>query len=144
MKKLKVLAGEILKSSTNEKFCLLTITPQLYSLGEEIENRQRIIRGGKQFLINWSMSFSNELCDLIIHSEEFTRGLIVIVFSTEINDVFEAMDVLCNDDIDAFCNKNIKILTLAGDGRVLFLTHASNHILESIAGYTNSARPGLQ
>ena len=94
LKEWNVLIMSILLLAKGQKTSLITISPQSYSVGEELGNYQKIKRGKWNYLINWDITLTEDVLHLITESEEFKRGLLFLVSSGNIKDIFKTIDAI--------------------------------------------------
>lgn len=101
---------------------LMTLSPQLYSLGFELDNPVKMKVGNNTIIYNLIQKCTNELLHKIIESEEFERGLlrIVILESQKVEDVLANVffQFVTNDDIRK-SRVNFELITCEGDGKIL-------------------------
>jgi hypothetical protein len=107
------LISKILLLLSEQKISLITIDPQLYSIGNELGNSQKVKRNNKYYLINWDIVLSENILHLITESEEFKRGLLFIIISEKVKDIFNAIDAI------DFNNLDIELILLEGDATIL-------------------------
>lgn len=119
---------KILSLAKDKKVSLITISPQSYSLGEELGNYQKIKRNKREYLINWNLLFSEDSLCQIAESEEFKRGLLFIVLSENITDIFETIDAIDSVGSLNFSNSVVEIIVLEDDGVTLTWNYPSKEI----------------
>jgi hypothetical protein len=95
---------------------LLTLSPQKYSLGYELEKPEKIKINKKEYLINYCHNFSMNLIQQIIESEEFERGLIKIMSITP-DKIYTALNLIQvnYDELEKF---KYELIELEGDGKI--------------------------
>lgn len=81
VKKWKVLIDNLLFVFLNRKVDIITIEPQKHSIGYEIANGERYSSGKNKYLINRGIILTTDLLKLITESEDFERGLLLIILS---------------------------------------------------------------
>lgn len=106
----------------NKPVCLITLSPQKYSLGFAINNPIQMKVGKDTLLINFLESCSENILKEISESEEFKRGLLRLVtidsgkLPNIVKDVsFKFLDI---DNIDKL-KFDFELVTCEGDGKIL-------------------------
>jgi len=128
LKEWDVLIMNILLLAKGQKTSLITISPQSYSIGEELGNYQKLKRGKRDYLINWDITFSEDVLHLITESEEFKRGLLFLVSSENIKNIFEIIDAVDSVGSIDFSKLEVEIILLEDDGKTLTLNYPKKEI----------------
>jgi len=128
LKDWNVKVMKVLLLAKEKKASLITITPQSYSIGKEFGNYQKIKRNKSEYLLNWNLSFSENSLRLIIESEEFNRGLLFIVLSENIADVFETIDAINPVGTIDLSQLTVEIIVFEDDGETLTWNYPSKEI----------------
>lgn len=115
------------------KVCLITIDPQPYSIGYELDNFQVIKRLKKDYLINWDIVLSEDFLQSIATSEELERGLILIVLSENIKDIFNIVDSVNSDGSINFDKLDTEIIVLEDDGETFIWNYPRKEVQASLA-----------
>jgi len=115
-----------------QKASLITLDPQEYSIGNGLNNCQKIKRLKKEFLINWDITLSEDFIQLISKEEEFERGLIFIVLSEKIVDIFNIIDTINPVGSIDFKNLDTEIIVLEDDGETFVWNNPSRVILTEL------------
>ena len=119
LKEWNILVMNILLLAKGQETSLITISPQSYSVGEELGNHQKIKRGKLDYLINWDIALSEDIIHLIVESEEFKRGLLFIILSGNIKDIFRTIDAIDSVGSIDFIKLEVEIIVLEEDGKTL-------------------------
>lgn len=128
LKDWNVTVMKVLLLLKEKKGSLITITPQSYSIGEDLGNYQKIKRNKSEYLLNWDVSFSEYSLYLIAQSEEFKRGLLFIVLSENITDIFKTIEAINSIGIIDLSQITVEIIVLEDDGETLFWNCPSKEI----------------
>ena len=81
LKNWKMLTKSFLFICLHRKVDTITIEPQKYSVGQEIGGCQKYSFGRSKYLINKGIVLSRDLVELLTDSEDFERGLLLIILS---------------------------------------------------------------
>jgi hypothetical protein len=114
------------------KTSLITLSPQSYSIGYELDNCQKLIRAKKEYLINWDITLTEDVINFIANSEEFERQLLFIVLSENMKEIFEIMDMSSNISSYDFSKLFVEIIVLENDGETLIWNNPSKEIKEAL------------
>jgi len=118
LKNWKMLTKSSLFICLNRKVDIITIEPQKYSIGHEIGNCEKYSFGKSKYLINRGIVLSHELVELITDSEDFERGLLLIILSGSPTLVIEHLT-----QID---KSSVELIILDDDGRSLIWYNPSS------------------
>ncbi len=94
VKKWKELIDNLLSIFLNRKVDIITIEPQKYSIGYEIANGEKYSSGKNKYLINRDIILTIDLLKLVTESEDFERGLLLIVLSGNPTSIIEHLSKL--------------------------------------------------
>lgn len=119
LKEWDVLIMNVLLLVKDQKISLITTSPQSYSIGEELGNYQKIKRGKREYLLNWDITLSEDIIHLIIESEEFKRGLLFLISSENMKDIFETIDAIDSVGSIDFSKLEVETVLLEDDGKTL-------------------------
>lgn len=120
LKNWKMLTKSSLYIFLNRKVDIITIDPQKYSVGQEIGNCEKYSFGSSKYLINKGIVLSRDLVELLTDSEDFERGLLLIILSGSPKLVIEHLTQL--DGLGA------ELIVLEDDGKSF---HWYNPLFES-------------
>lgn len=98
LKDWKSLVDKALLIFLNRKINLITIQPQKYSIGYEIINHDKSFYKKKAYLINRDILLTKDVLQLISESEDFERGLLLIVLTGNPLAVIENINQLDQSD----------------------------------------------
>lgn len=98
LKDWKSLLDKALLIFLNRKANLITIQPQKYSIGYEIINHDKSFYKKKEYLINRGILLTKDVLQLISESEDFERGLLLIVLTGNPIAVIENINQLDQSD----------------------------------------------
>jgi len=115
------------KELLNKIFNIITVQPQIYSLGYELKSFFKKLINGKEFLFNNCIKNDGDVLLSIIQSEEFKRGLLFIVLGSEKNLEIIAIDInkaLSNWDSPEF-SVNEQIYYCENDGNTICLYNST-------------------
>lgn len=132
LKDWNVTVMKVLLLAKGTKATLITITPQSYSICEGLGNFQKIKRNKGEYLLNWNVLLSEENLSLIAESEEFRRGLLFIVLSASITDIFDTIDVINSVGVIDLSQLTVGIIVLEDDGETLTWNYPNKKIQESL------------
>lgn len=128
LKEWNVTVKKVLLLLKEKKGILITITPQSYSIGEDLGRCQKIKRNKSGYLLNWDVYFSEDYLYLIAESEEFKRGLLFIVLSENITDIFKTIEAINPIGIIDLSQITVEIIFLEDDGETIFWNRPSKEI----------------
>jgi hypothetical protein len=94
LKTWRVLIRNLLFIFLNKKVGIITIAPQKYSVDQEIGNGEKYSFGGSKYLINNDIVLDKHIVDLLADSEDFERGLLLIVLSGSPASIIEHLSQL--------------------------------------------------
>lgn len=112
----QILSKILIYAFSDRPAYILTLSPQKYSLGYELEVTNKIKIEKKEFLINYCNILSYSLIQKIIESEEFERGLIKIIpiSHDQLEDVIKSIPVNYNE-LDKF---DYELIEMENDGKM--------------------------
>lgn len=127
-----LLIYNILALFQNKEVSLVTISPQKYSIGLELDNHQRLKRNNREYLMNWNVILTDEILRLIAESEEFERGLLFLILSDSLKSVFDTIDAIDSVGSIYFDNLKVQTVILEDDGKTLILSYLSKEMENAV------------
>jgi hypothetical protein len=110
---------KILLLAKGKRVCLVTISPQSYSIGIDLSKYQAIKRNKFEYLLSWDIVFLGDFLHKIAESEEFKRGLLFIVLSESVMSVFETIDAINSSGTIDLKQLLVEIIFMEDDGETL-------------------------
>jgi hypothetical protein len=128
LKEWDTLIMNVLLLAKGQRICLITLDPQSNSIGYELGNYQKIKRGRRDHLINWYITLSEDFIHFITESEDFKRGLLFLVLSESIKDIFKIIDTIDSVGSIDFSKLEVEIIVLEDDGKTLAWNNPTKEI----------------
>jgi hypothetical protein len=127
LKNWKMLTKSTLFICLNRKVDIITIEPQKYSTGQEIGNCEKYFLGKSKYLINKEIVLSHDLIELLTDSEDFERGLLLIIQSGSPTLVIEHLTELDKSGAE--------LIVLGDDGKsLIWYNPSSDSDLNAVRG----------